>query len=88
MVKYFSYLDHQEFPTHYEFSVSDNGIGIKAEHFEKIFGIFQTLVPKDKVESTGIGLTIVKKIIEQQNGSIDIASEYGKGTTFRFRWNK
>ncbi len=81
-------LDHQEFPTHFEFSVSDNGMGIKAEHFEKIFGIFQTLVPKDKVESTGIGLTIVKKIIEQQNGSIDIASEYGKGTTFRFRWNK
>lgn len=81
-VKYFSY------PGHYEFSVSDNGCGIKQEHFEKVFGIFQTLNSKDKVESTGIGLTIVKKIIEQQQGEIKIDSEPGLGSTFSFTWLK
>jgi two-component system sensor histidine kinase/response regulator len=72
----------------YEFSVTDNGIGIKPEHREKIFGIFQTLQPKDKIESTGLGLTIVKKIIEEQNGSIVVESEFGKGSTFKFFWKK
>jgi two-component system sensor histidine kinase/response regulator len=73
---------------HYIFRISDNGIGIKPEHHEKIFGIFQTLQPKDKVESTGIGLTIVKKIIEQQNGTIFLESELGKGSIFGFTWRK
>jgi two-component system sensor histidine kinase/response regulator len=72
----------------FEFSVQDNGTGIKPEHREKIFGIFQTLQPKDKIESTGIGLTIVKKIIEQQLGSINVQSEFGKGSTFKFTWKK
>jgi len=72
----------------YEFSVHDNGTGIKPEHQEKIFGIFQTLQPKDKIESTGIGLTIVKKIIEQQEGLISVQSEFGKGSTFKFTWKK
>ena len=74
--------------THYEFSVADNGIGIKTEHFEKIFGVFQTLQSKDKKESTGIGLTIVKKIIEQQGGKVWVESDFGKGATFKFTWNK
>jgi len=73
---------------HYEFAVADNGVGIKKEHFEKIFGVFQTLQSKDRHESTGIGLTIVKKIIEQQGGKIWIESEHGKGATFKFTWNK
>ncbi len=73
---------------YYEFSVSDNGVGIKPEHFEKIFGVFQTLQSKDKQESTGIGLTIVKKIIEQQGGKVWVESEFGKGSTFKFTWNK
>ena len=71
-----------------EFAISDNGMGIKPEHFEKIFGVFQTLQSKDKQESTGIGLTIVKKIIEQQGGKVWVESEFGKGTTFRFTWFK
>ncbi|MBL0103304.1 MAG: response regulator [Bacteroidetes bacterium] len=79
---------HEEYPDRYEFCVQDNGIGIKPEHQEKIFGIFQTLVPKDKSESTGIGLTIVKKIVEQQGGNIMIASTFGEGSTFRFVWSK
>jgi two-component system sensor histidine kinase/response regulator len=73
---------------HFLFTIKDNGMGIKPEHREKIFGIFQTLQPKDKVESTGIGLTIVKKIIEQQNGKITIDSEFGKGSSFIFTWKK
>ncbi|MCX6290875.1 MAG: ATP-binding protein [Bacteroidetes bacterium] len=81
-------LSCQERDDHFEFSISDNGIGIKPEHLEKIFGIFQTLQPKDKVESTGIGLTIVKKIVEQQNGTIKVTSEFGKGSTFVFNWKK
>jgi light-regulated signal transduction histidine kinase (bacteriophytochrome) len=72
----------------FEFSISDNGVGIKPEFFEKIFGVFQTLQSKDKLESTGIGLTIVKKVIEQHGGKIWIESEFGKGTTFRFTWLK
>ncbi len=80
-----SSLEHTD---HFEFIVQDNGCGIKEEYFEKIFGIFQTLQPKDKVESTGIGLTIVKKIIEQQGGSIKVNSVFGKGTTFSFTWKK
>ena len=72
----------------YEFSVIDNGPGIKPEHQEKIFGIFQTLQSKDKNESTGIGLTIVKKIIEQQSGTVSVHSEHDKGSTFKFVWKK
>ncbi|HPD52326.1 MAG TPA: response regulator [Bacteroidia bacterium] len=74
--------------SHYRFHVTDNGVGIRPEHQEKIFGIFQTLQPKDQCESTGIGLTIVKKIIEQQEGAVTIASEVGSGTTFSFTWKK
>jgi signal transduction histidine kinase len=81
-------IGYHEYPDHYEFRVQDNGCGIKPEYYEKIFGIFQTLVSKDKRESTGIGLTIVKKIILQQEGEIKVDSEYGVGSTFRFTWKK
>lgn len=81
-------IDYQEYPDYYDFSVSDNGIGIKEEHLEKIFGIFQTLIPKDKVESTGIGLSIVKKIVEQQKGLVTVKSAIGEGSTFSFQWMK
>ncbi len=81
-------VSHLVFPDHYEFIIQDNGCGIKPEHFERIFGIFQTLGAKEKSESTGIGLTIVKKIVEQQGGKVTLSSEYGVGTTFRFTWKK
>lgn len=72
----------------YEFAITDNGAGIKEEHHEKIFGIFQTLQPKDKVESTGIGLTIVKKLVEQKGGKITLVSKPGEGSAFKFTWKK
>jgi light-regulated signal transduction histidine kinase (bacteriophytochrome) len=69
-------------------SVKDNGPGIDARFHEKIFVIFQTLNPRDTVESTGVGLAIVKKIIEEEGGSIWVESVTGMGADFRFTWPK
>lgn len=68
----------------WKFSVADDGPGIEEKHFGKIFQIFQTLAPRDQVESTGIGLTLVKKIVEMYGGSIWVESQVGKGSTFYF----
>ncbi|WP_104545527.1 PAS domain-containing protein [Chroococcidiopsis sp. TS-821] len=73
---------------YYEFTVSDDGPGIAPEYHEKVFGIFQTLEARDKVENTGVGLAIVKKIIESQGGRIYITSQEGQGATFHFTWLK
>jgi signal transduction histidine kinase len=72
----------------WKFSVADNGPGIEKKHWERIFKIFQTLVPRDEFESTGIGLTVVKKIVEIYDGKIWLDSEVGKGTTFFFTFPK
>lgn len=66
------------------FSISDNGPGIEEKYFEKIFTIFQTLNPRDDVEGTGVGLSLVKKIVEMYDGRVWVASEVGKGSTFYF----
>jgi len=81
-------ISYLEFPEHYEFRIQDNGCGIKKEHQNIVFGIFQTLVSKDKNESTGIGLTIVKKIVEKQGGKVMLESEFNVGSTFSFTWKK
>ncbi|GMR07211.1 MAG: hypothetical protein BMS9Abin26_0213 [Gammaproteobacteria bacterium] len=72
----------------YEFIVADDGPGIAPEFHEKIFQIFQTLQAKDTRESTGVGLTLVKKIVEEQGGTIRVESTEGQGATFRFSWPK
>lgn len=72
----------------YEFTVSDDGIGIDPQFHEKVFVIFQTIAARDKIESTGIGLTVVKKIVEEQGGQISVESADGQGSAFRFTWPK
>ncbi|OLE97480.1 MAG: hypothetical protein AUG75_07755 [Cyanobacteria bacterium 13_1_20CM_4_61_6] len=68
----------------HEFAVTDNGPGIDPKYHEKIFVIFQTLAPRDKVERTGVGLSLVKKIVHSQGGTVTVESIPGRGATFRF----
>ena len=70
----------------YKFAVSDDGPGIAPENHSKVFDIFQTLSSKERKENTGIGLAIIKKIIERKGGKIYLKSELGEGTTFIFTW--
>lgn len=73
---------------HYQFFVEDNGPGIAENYHDKIFGIFQTLQERDSFESTGIGLSIVKKILDDRKQKISLTSEPGKGSVFSFTWPK
>lgn len=68
----------------WHFTIVDNGPGIEAKYFDKIFELFQTLNRRDDVESTGIGCSIMKRIIELEGGKIWVESIFGEGTTFHF----
>jgi signal transduction histidine kinase len=62
-------------------SVTDNGLGMNEENKNKIFGMFKRL--HDHVEGSGVGLYIVKRIIDNSGGKIEVESELGKGSTFK-----
>jgi signal transduction histidine kinase len=68
------------------FSVGDDGVGIAPEFHDRIWGLFQTLERRDKIESTGIGLSVVRKIVESHRGSAWVESQLGSGATFYFSW--
>lgn len=69
---------------YWEFYVSDNGPGIEEKYFDRIFQIFQRLVARDSMEGTGVGLSLVKRIVQIYGGDIWIKSKLGEGTTFYF----
>lgn len=70
----------------YEFAITDNGPGTEPRYHARIFEAFQTLQSRDDIESTGIGLSVVKKIVELQGGSVRVDSDQGRGSRFTFRW--
>jgi signal transduction histidine kinase len=72
----------------WELRVADNGPGIAPEYHERVWTIFQTLEARDRVESTGVGLAIVKKIVESHGGRVWIESDPGSGATFCLTWPK
>jgi PAS domain S-box-containing protein len=72
----------------YEFTIADDGPGIAPEQQDRVFEIFQAVNPQKRSDSTGIGLAIVKKIVEAEGGTIRLESQLGRGTTFYFTWPK
>jgi len=68
----------------WEFRITDNGPGIEAKHFARIFQMFQTLSSSDHCDSTGLGLAVVKKIVDMYGGRVWLESEMGQGSTFLF----
>jgi len=83
-------IDYSDGITHHNFSVTDNGMGIKTENLSKIFEPFTILGQKDRSGNmgTGIGLSSVKNIIEKLNGKLSVESEYGTGSKFSFTIDK
>lgn len=77
-----------DFPDYFQFAVSDTGPGIDPQYHTRIFEIFETLNTDKNVDSTGVGLAIVKKTVETRGGTIKVSSTLGKGSTFTFTWPK
>jgi PAS domain S-box-containing protein len=82
------HLGIAERPECYEFAIADDGPGIDPANHDRVFRIFQAVNPQQRTDSTGIGLAIVKKIIEAEGGTIRLESQLGEGTTFYFTWPK
>jgi PAS domain S-box-containing protein len=74
--------------TAYTFCVADNGPGIDPAYHQKIFIIFQTLQSRDSFENTGVGLAIVKKIVEENGGTVWVDNSTAQGAKFCFTWLK
>ena len=73
----------------YRFTVRDDGPGIDPAHHDRVFEVFQTLTPRSKLDSSGIGLSIVARLVASAGGSVHIESGAGeRGTAIHFTWNK
>ncbi|WP_337997080.1 ATP-binding protein [Oleispirillum naphthae] len=70
----------------YVFTVADDGPGIPPEYHERVFGLFQTLRPRDEVEGSGMGLALVRKIVELYGGTVRLDSDGESGSRFIFTW--
>ena len=77
-------IGYESVEDYWQFHITDNGPGIEKRHFDRIFEMFKTLQSRDDLESSGIGLTIVKKIVEMNTGKVWVESQFGKGSTFFF----
>lgn len=73
---------------YYHIEISDNGPGIDPKYFDKIFQLFQTLRPRDEVEGSGIGLSVVMKYVSSFGGKVTVSSDGETGSTFRVSWPK
>ena len=75
----------RDFADGFEFTISDNGPGIAPEYHDRIWGIFQTLAARDKVEGTGIGLSVVQKIVESRGGKVSrrVCARRGRDVSVR-----
>jgi len=71
-----------------DFTVRDDGPGIPREYHDEIFQMFSTLKPRDVLEGSGMGLAMVRKILDTRGGDIHLESAEGRGATFRFTWPK
>jgi len=78
------HIDAEPLDDHWQFSVSDNGIGIEPRHAERIFGFFERLRDKPECDGTGIGLAVCKRIVEQHGGRIWLDTSYTGGARFCF----
>ena len=81
-------ISAKELSDHWHFTITDNGIGVPQEYYNKIFIIFQRLHTKQVFPGTGMGLAITKKIIENLGGKIWVNSTPGKGSSFHFTISK
>ena len=72
----------EEKPEHWEFKVVDNGMGIAAQYQQKIFGVFYRMHGPDQIRGSGLGLSIVKSLVEMMDGTISAVSLLNKGTSF------
>jgi len=80
-----SYIELDDF---YQFSIEDDGPGIESDYYDDIFKMFKTLKPRDVTEGSGMGLALIKKVVEYYSGQIKVESRVGQGSTFVFTWPK
>jgi signal transduction histidine kinase len=82
------WITARELETAFEFTVRDDGPGIASKYHDQIFEMFTTLEARDRVEGSGMGLALIKKILKINGGTIRVTSEVGEGAAFHFKWPK